>query len=247
MTREEMQQEFKALGRKFMLTQQTMDWALEQGTPKQIEFVVALLSEEVRIREERRRKTLLRRAHFPTHKTLGTYEWGQVRFPAGVNIETLQSLEFIGRKENLLLYGPVGTGKTHLAIALGVMACEQGLEVRFATVADMALRMSEAHRSGTLDRFLKDIRRTELLILDEWGYLPLDRESAQLLFRLVADSYEQRSLILTTNLEFARWGSIFTDEQMTAAMIDRIMHHGYIITTEGESYRLKHALMNRTR
>ena len=112
-------------------------------------------------------------------------------------------------------------------MAIGVRACMQGRIVRFFTVTDLVLRLSEAKRAGTLERLLKDILRTELLVLDEWGYVPVDREGSQLLFRVVADSYESRSLIITTNLEFSKWGGVFTDDQMAAAMIDRLAHHGH--------------------
>lgn len=144
---------------------------------------------------------------------------------------------------NLVLYGPVGTGKTHLAIAAGLRACELGKAVKFYTVAELVMRLGEAKRGGTLEKLMSEIGRTQLLILDEWGYIPVDKEGAQLLFRVIADSYESRSLIITTNLEFSKWGSVFTDDQMAAAMIDRLAHHGHLLVFEGESYRMKHALM----
>ncbi len=134
-------------------------------------------------------------------------------------------------------------GKSHLATALGVRACEQGYTVRFFTVTDLVLRLSEARRAGTLERIQQDLQRADLLVLDEWGYVPVDRDGSQLLFRVIADSYETRSLILTTNLEFSKWGSLFTDDQMAAAMIDRLAHHGHLLLFDGESYRMTHALM----
>ena len=132
---------------------------------------------------------------------------------------------------------------SHLATALGVRACEQGYAVRFFTVTDLVLRLSEARRAGTLERLQQDLQRAALLVLDEWGYVPVDRDGSQLLFRVIADSYETRSLILTTNLEFSKWGSLFTDDQMAAAMIDRLAHHGHLLLFDGESYRMTHALM----
>jgi DNA replication protein DnaC len=142
-----------------------------------------------------------------------------------------------------VLYGPVGTGKTHLATALGVIACQMGRRTRFFTAAELVVRLSEAFAAGTLEKLLRSLLRSELLVIDEWGYVPVDRQGAQLLFRIISDSYERRSLILTTNLEFSKLGAIFTDDQMAAAMIDRLAHHGYILLFEGESYRMKHALM----
>ena len=105
------------------------------------------------------------------------------------------------------------------------------------------LKLSDAYRNGTLERLVRDLKQLDLLILDEWGYVPVDREGSQLLFRVIADSYESKSLILTTNLEFSKWGGIFTDEQMAAAMIDRLVHHGHLIMFDAKSYRMTHALM----
>jgi DNA replication protein DnaC len=130
-----------------------------------------------------------------------------------------------------------------MAIALGMLACQKGLQVRFYSVTSLVLKLGEAWKNGTLEKLVRELQRLDLLILDEWGYVPVDKEGSQLLFRVVADSYESKSLILTTNLEFSKWGSIFTDEQMAAAMIDRLVHHGHLIIFDGESYRMKNALM----
>ena len=119
----------------------------------------------------------------------------------------------------------------------------RGTTVRFFTVTDLVLRLSEARRAGTLERLQQDLQRADLLVLDEWGYVPVDRDGSQLLFRVIADRDETRSLILTTNLEFSKWGSLFTDDQMAAAMIDRLAHHGHLLLFDGESYRMTHALM----
>ena len=117
------------------------------------------------------------------------------------------------------------------------------METRFFTAASLATKLDEARRSGNLEKLLQSIDRAELVILDEWGYLPLEKEQAQLLFQLISSCYERRSLIITTNLEFSKWGTIFTDDQMAAAMIDRLAHHGHLLTFEGQSYRLRNALM----
>ena len=185
----------------------------------------------------------MQRAGFPVYKTFEDYDFRGIKFPAALTREELTSCSFVAEKKNLVLFGPVGTGKTHLAIALGVTACEQGLNTKFASVTEMVLRLAEARRAGTLERLVRELQKLDLLILDEWGYVPVDKEGSQLLFRVIADSYESKSLILTTNLEFSKWGSIFTDDQMAAAMIDRLAHHGHLLLFEGESYRMKHALM----
>ena len=133
-----------------------------------------------------------------------------------------------------------------MAIAAGVNACMKGYKVRFYTVTELVLKLAEARKNGTLERLRSDLNSIDLLILDEWGYVPVDREGSQLLFRVISDSYESKSLLLTTNLEFSKWGSIFTDDQMAAAMIDRLVHHGHLILFEGNSYRMEHALMKQT-
>jgi len=241
--RDALRSEISALCKKLILSQRAVELCAEEATPRQEEFLHRVLSEEVESRERSRRSRLMNRAGFPVYKTLEGYERQGVKLPTSLQWSDLTDARFIQAKRNLVLYGPVGTGKTHLATALGVRACELGLVTRFFTVADLVMRLSEAKRGGTLERLSREIARADLLILDEWGYVPVDREGSQLLFRVVADSYESRSLVITTNLEFSKWGSVFTDDQMAAAMIDRLAHHGHLLVFEGESYRMKHALM----
>lgn len=160
-----------------------------------------------------------------------------MKFPPAFSREGLESLDFVPGRKNLLLYGPVGIGKTHMAAA-GVKACMLGYKTKFYTVTELVLKLAEARKNGTLERLLKYLRMLDLLILDEWGYVPVDKDGSQLLFRGIYDSYESKSLILTTNLEFSKWGGIFTDDQMAAAMIDRLVHHGHLLIFEGRSYRM---------
>lgn len=122
-------------------------------------------------------------------------------------------------------------------------ACQMGLKTKFFSVTELVLKLAEARKQGTLEKLVKDLQKQDLLILDEWGYVPVDRDGSQMLFRIVSDGYERKSLILTTNLEFSKWGRVFTDEQMAAAMIDRLAHHGHLLMTGGRSYRIEHALM----
>lgn len=190
-------------------------------------------------------KRLIKRAGFPTYKTFEGYSYQNVKFPPAFSREELEALEFVPGQKNLVLYGPVGVGKTHMAIAAGVKACNLGYKTKFYTVTELVLKLTEARKNGTLERLLRDLRSLDLLILDEWGYVPVDKDGSQLLFRVISDSYESKSLILTTNLEFSKWGGIFTDDQMVAAMIDRLVHHGHLLIFEGKSYRMEHALMRR--
>lgn len=228
--------------RRLSLSQQAVTLC-ETAKPGQEAFLMTVLEAELTHRETQRRARLLNRAGFPVLKTLDGYNRSRVQLPSTLTWTDLETGAYLATARNLVLYGAVGTGKSHLATALGVRACEQGYTVRFFTVTDLVLRLSEARRTGTLERLQQDLQRADLLVLDEWGYVPVDRDGSQLLFRVIADSYETRSLILTTNLEFSKWGSLFTDDQMAAAMIDRLAHHGHLILFTGESYRLQHALM----
>lgn len=231
---------------KRMAWSQTAVSLCEQASAQQERFLEQVMAAELAHREVGRRARLLTRAGFPAHKTLADFDRRVVHLPRALTWEDLAQGTFIPDHRNLVCYGPVGLGKSHWSIALGMAACERGLTVRFFTVTGLVVRLTAALRAGTLERAFGDLQRTDLLILDEWGYLPIDRDGAQLLFRVVADSYETRSLIITTNLEFSKWGGVFTDDQMTAAMIDRLAHHGHLLVFEGESYRMQHALMRET-
>jgi DNA replication protein DnaC len=235
--------EIAALLRRVAFSQTAVRICEESGDARMERFLATVLAAELENREGVRQARFLHEAAFPVYKTLEGYDFANLKLPPLLSHADLESASFVDEKRNLVLYGPVGTGKTHLAIALGVAACARGLRVRFFTAAELVVRLSEAFAAGALEKLLRTILKAELLIIDEWGYVPVDRQGAQLLFRVVSDSYERRSLILTTNLEFSKWGTIFTDDQMAAAMIDRLAHHGHIMLFEGESYRMKHALM----
>ncbi len=241
--REIMRQQIAVYSRKLMLSAGVAELCGAEATPRQEQFLHRVLSDEMIRRERNKKARLLKRAGFPVLKSFAEYEFCGIRFPPALSRQELLSCRFIAEKKNLVLYGGVGTGKTHMSLALGICACEMGLRVRFYTVTELVLKLSDGYRNGTLERLVRDLKQLDLLILDEWGYLPVDREGSQLLFRVIADSYESKSLILTTNLEFSKWGSIFTDEQMAAAMIDRLVHHGHLLMIDTKSYRMTHALM----
>lgn len=230
-------------GRRLMFSGAVLAEFSSRGTPRQTGFLLEFLDAELALRDENRRARLLRKAAFPAPKSFDAFDWSHVRFPESLSRKDLLECSFLVRRENLVFFGGVGTGKSHLATAIGSAACELGIETRFFTASELVIALTRARAEGRLDRALADIGKAHLVIIDEWGYVPVDTEGARLLFQVVADSYERRSLILTTNLEFSRWGSVLTDDQMAAAMIDRLVHHGHMLIFEGESYRMRHALM----
>ena len=154
----------------------------------------------------------------------------------------LTEIGFIQRKENILAVGAVGTGKTHLATALGIKACSQRKSVRFYRCLDLVNVLLEHHRQGRLGSTMTLLGKYDLLIIDELGFVPLHRDGAELLFNVVAQAYERQSIIVTSNLEFGQWNSVLGDNRLTAALIDRLVHHAHILAFEGESYRLRKAL-----
>ena len=205
------------------------------------EFLAQLLLMEVKSRDTARKNLMIRKANFDVIKTFEGYEFDQVQIPSALTIEGIKNCTFIESKENLILYGSVGIGKTHLATALGVEACNQGKKVRFYRTAALVNQLIEAKATGELNRWLRQMQKIDLLICDEWGYIPLDRDGSQLLFQVIAECYEKRSVIITTNLEFSKWINIFYDERMTNALIDRLIHHSHLLMFTGESYRLKNS------
>jgi len=235
--------EIRRCGRAVMLSNHTMETFAAKATPKQAGFLLDLFHTEMDYREENKRRRLYKKAAFPMSKSFEEYDWSKVKLPENLSKEDLLDCSFIAGHRNLVLYGPVGTGKTHMSVAVGSAACDMGYHVRFTTTSELVLKLLRAKEDGVLDKILHDYLSADLIILDEWGYVPVDRESARLLFQVVSQCYETKSLLLTTNLEFSKWGSVLTDDQMAAAMIDRLAHHGHLIIFEGESYRMKHALM----
>ena len=185
----------------------------------------------------------LKQAGFDHIKTFENYQFDKIIIPNTLTIDTLRTLEFMKRQENLILYGRNGAGKSHMATALGVEACMQGKKVRFYKTAALVNELTDAKSNGSLIRYLRNISKLDLLICDEWGYLPFDSEGSQLLFQVIADCYEKRSLIITTNIEFSKWNGIFYDDQLTAALIDRLVHHSHLIVFDRDSWRFEHSLM----
>lgn len=207
------------------------------------EFLEQVLRAEASLRSERSRQMLVKLATFPIVKTIEQFDFETAAGVPKARLQELSGLSFIERRENVILLGPSGVGKTHLAIALGARATERGYKVRFITAADLVLQLEKARTEGRYEQYLRRaILGPRLLILDEIGYLPLHKEQADLFFQIVAKRYEQGSIILTSNLSFGDWQETFAgNAALTSAMIDRLLHHAHVIQIRGESYRLRQA------
>ena len=208
-----------------------------------VQFLEDLFQKELQLREEAKAERLIKKAKFLQKKSLSSFQWsGQIHFPSQIDSEELCTLNFIGRKENLILTGAPGTGKSHLSTGIGYEACKQGLEVRFYRVSDLAEALEKAWRQGKFAQFRSRFKNVDLIILDEMGYVPFNKEGAELLFQLISDWYEQKSLIITSNLEFSQWNRVFSDSRLTAALVDRVIHHAHILNFTGDSFRVTNAL-----
>ena len=219
------------------------DNALSMGAESNQAYLLKILKAEIEEREEKRKERYIKQAGFNTLKTFENYSFEGIAIPSMLTLESLKNLEFMRRNENLILYGSNGTGKTHMATALGVEACQQGKKVKFYKTASLVNELAASKENGTLTKLLSSLEKVDLLICDEWGYIPFDAEGSQLLFQVIANCYEKRSLIITTNIEFSKWNGIFYDNQLTAALLDRLVHHSHLLVFNRESWRFQHSLM----
>lgn len=235
--------EIAACCKQLKLGQHFAETAIEMGPAAHQEYCLNLLKSEISNREVVRKNKLIQTANFYSRKTFDDFRFDEVTLPNGVTSEQLKSGSYIVNRQNIVMYGNVGTGKTHLSIALGLEACVSGHSVRFFRTAALVNMLSEMKSIGTLSMFMKKLLKAELIIFDEWGYIPIDRTGGELLFEVIAESYERSSVIINTNLEFSKWVNVFYDEQMTSAILDRIFHHCHLILFPGQSNRMRDAKM----
>ncbi len=208
-------------------------------------YLLRLTELEIGTRASNALTARIKAADFPVAKDFDTYDFSALPSLSKQKVLELARGEWIEQRYNCCLIGNSGTGKTHVATALGLAACRQGKRVRFFTAAGLVNQLEEAHQQHRLDRFLKQLDRAELLICDELGYLSFSRAGAELLFQVFADRYERRSLLLTSNLAFGDWGQVFQGERMTAALLDRLTHRCHIFEMNGESYRFRESMKDK--
>ena len=211
------------------------------------DYLLALIEGEITQREENTQKLRISKARFPVMKTLDAFEFSAIPSLNKALVLELSRGSYIEKRENIIFMGSYGTGKTHLAISLGISACRQGKRVRFSTAAGLINDLLEAQAQFRLGKLEASLARYDVIVLDELGFVPFTKEGAEALFTFCSGRYERGSLIITTNLDFARWKEIFGDEALTGALLDRLTHRCHIIEMNGDSYRFKENLKRRTK
>ena len=209
-----------------------------------IQFLEALLSEEAAARHERIVQLRLRDARLPLIKTMDTFDWNHPTFINKQLILNAFNFDFVAKKENFILVGPSGLGKSHIALALGYAACQKEIKTRWVTAAELVNILTATKADHSTEKVLKTFKAYELLVIDELGFLPLDKEGSDLFFQLISRRYEQGSVVLTTNRPFKEWGQIFNDNTVASAILDRLIHHCQLAKIGGPSYRVKHRKEN---
>jgi DNA replication protein DnaC len=234
---------FRAAARALFISGDTIAAFLGSATPGQVAACTATPGSEIAHRDGAKRARLLRQARFPVPKSIEGFDWSNVAFPDDWGREDMCSLAFVRDAEDLVFYGQTGRGKTHMATALGIAATSAGYPAGLWQTAQLVLQLGKAKREGTLDGPLADVSRARLLILGESGCVPFDAGGARLLYQVISEGHEGRSVIFTTNIESGRWGTVFADDRLAAAIVDRVARHGRLVEFGGPSHRPGESLM----
>ncbi len=211
--------------------------------PGYIDFLAYLVEHEIKMRDEAQRLKNMKRAKFPQLKTLDEFDYSFQNSINQQSIRDLASLDFMHAKENVVFLGPSGVGKTHLAIGLGVAAVNAGYKVRFYTFTELVEDLYASLANSSFNKRIDTILKNHLIILDELGYVSMDETASDHIFQFIARAYEQRSLIVTSNLNFAEWGTLFANASTAAATLDRLLHHAHVFNMKGDSYRMRNRLI----
>lgn len=211
-----------------------------------VEFLYNLLKREIELRDQAHIESIIKDARFPVQYTFAQFKADEVEFPDGCTLNTLKSLDFLYEHKNIIMYGGTGTGKTMLSICIGLAACKRDILVRFFRTASLVNTLSAKMQAGKLDSFRDKLSKASIFILDEFGYVPYDRDGINILFDFLSEISDDptKVIILNTNLEFSRWVNVLYDQKMTAALIGRLTHHCHLILFPGENNRLKESSIN---
>lgn len=243
---DEMQERIAACCKKLRLSSRLAEQAMIPTRESNPEFLLNLLTREIRYRRDARIAKYLNTAGFPKRYSKEQFRTDEIDFPDGVTFESLLDLDFYHSGKNVIMYGMTGTGKTMLSILIGISACNQEVPVKFYRTAGLINLFSESQSKGNLSALKKKLNTAEILILDEFGYVPYDRTGAQLLFDYLSEIHEVKSVILNTNLEFSQWVNVLYDQRMTTALIGRLTHHVELVLFPGGNNRLRESSITDT-
>lgn len=237
-------EEISSLCKQLRLSVNLANKALISDGENHQEYLINLFNQELIYRRELRINKFLNTAGFPVRHSFEMFRPDEVQFPSDVTLDDLKALDFYEKGRNIIMYGGTGTGKTMLSICIGIEACKRGIPVKFFRTAALINLLSEARAREQLSQMYKKLNKADIIILDEFGYVPYDRAGSQILFDYLSEIHEKKVVILNTNLEFSQWVNVLYDSNMTSALIGRLMHHCHLILFPGENNRLKESSIN---